>query len=199
LLRTRPVNRWWRILVAVAAVPLVVFVTQPLFIDADLAGDASRITGYRSYVGDWGWAGLVRLHYDGRILGYSGDAAGVQRLGVFLTVIALSLAVWWWRRADPAILMLVVFFTFLSVTAGFGVQYLMFPLPLAIAFANRRTWWFVASAALFAAGFYLGPLTAVSLVNLSLFVIAAMLFALPSLPREPRSTPSRVLPTTAVV
>ena len=53
--------------------------------------------------------------------------------------------------------MLAILLSFVITSAGFGVQYLMWPLPLALACATRRTWFFVWPATAYALLYYVHP------------------------------------------
>ena len=182
LLRGTRRARWLNVLAGVVVVPLIVLVTMPLLIDARLRKDIDIIAGYRSLVGFWGWSALVRIFWNGAAVGYSRPVVRTeQRLALVLMVIAFAAVIWVWRRAAPAVLVLALLFAMLSVTAGFGTQYLLWPVPLAIAYATWRTAPFVLAGSLFAAVTYLRPqdATANYLMFESLVVIATMILALP--------------------
>lgn len=176
---TRPA-RWPAVVAATLALPVALFVTMPVFVNARLHKDASIILGYRGWVGSWGWSGIVRLITGRAIVGYTGVAqVREQRVAVVLFVLALPVVLWVWRRAAPGVFMLAVLFIFLVTTAGFGVQYVYWPLPLAIAYGTRRTWLYIGPAAVLAASIYLGHQTWGQNVGLSIVAIVGILVALP--------------------
>lgn len=176
---TRPA-RWLALLAAMAALPLAFFVTSPVFLRAQLSDDARLILGYRSFVGTWGWSGVVRLVTHREIVGYTGSLqVREQRIGAGLFVLAFLAILWLWQRAEPGVLMLAILLAFLATTAGFGVQYLCWPLPLAIAYGTRRTWLYIAPASVFAAFVYLGHLSAHQQVALSVVAVVGIVLALP--------------------
>ena len=180
LLRARPRRRWRSLLATTAVIPLACFVTMPLFIHAHLSTDFSRIVEYRSYVGAWGWAGLIRSLRFHHAFGYTGAIVQrEQRVALVLTVIAFVAVGWIWRRARPEVLVLALLLSLLVLTAGFGVQYLLWPTPLAFAFGTRRTRAFIIASSLYAMEAYLGRPALDTLVYLSLIVIASMIIALP--------------------
>ncbi len=61
------------------------------------------------------------------------------RLGIAALVIALALAAYLWRRADPADLTIVLLITFLAVSPRVSVQYLVWPMPFLAARPTRFT------------------------------------------------------------
>jgi hypothetical protein len=187
---TRPA-RWPAIIAAMLALPVALFVTMPIFVSGHLHKDASIILGYRSFVGTWGWTGVVRTVSGESIVGYTGALqVREQRVAVVLFVLALLAVLWVWRRAAPGVLMLAVLYTFLVTTAGFGVQYLFWPLPLAIAYGTRRTWLYIWPAAVLAASLYLGHQTWHQHVALSIVAIIGMVLALPF---DQRMAPARTI------
>lgn len=140
--------------VATAAVPLGFLVTYPLVVGAtSLTAGLSRVIGYGSYVGEWGWTGLLRVTLgDAR---YFDMYKELKSIGRWSTLAMVVLAWWVWRRADPVDLLAAVLLTFLIVTSGFGAQYLLWPVPLLLARPTRRTVPFLVIASLWAAVGYL--------------------------------------------
>jgi hypothetical protein len=55
--------------------------------------------------------------------------AVVGRVGSIAALLAFAAAVWWWRRAGPIVVAGASASAFLVATAGFGVQYLAWPVP----------------------------------------------------------------------
>jgi hypothetical protein len=175
-----------RLAVAAAAVPILVFVTMPLFIHAKLWQDLRIMAGYRSLIGTWGWTAMARFLYadpdSADVLGYTGAVVDREAaIGTVITLLALAGAVWLFRRWNGTVLMQAVLLVFLAVTPGFGIQYLVWPVPL---LAIRPTWrsnLFVALASIYLAVFYVpSPLRAhAQFVLLSLPLIAAAVLALP--------------------
>ena len=180
LLRATPRRQWPVVLGGLIGVPLAVFVTMPLVSDAKLGKDLDILSGYRSYVGIGGWTGVVRMRTNWTYLGYSGPKQSLeQHIGVGLLAAALFVVMWVWRRAEPEILMLATLLMFVVVTPGFAKQYLMWPLPLAIAYATTPTWCYIWPASMFAALGYLTDTPPRTLIYISLFVVAGALVALP--------------------
>ena len=180
LLRGTPPRKTGVVLGALVAVPLAFFLTMPLLTDANLSKDASVLLGYRSYVGVGGWTGVVRIHANWHYLGYSGHTQELeQHIGLGLFALALIFVFWVWRRAEPEILALAVLLMFVVVTPGFAKDYLMWPLPLAIAFATPPTWLYIWPASMFAALGYLTDTPMKTLIYLSLVVVCGAFVALP--------------------
>ena len=155
-----------RLVAAAAAVPLLVFFTMPLFVRANLWQDLRILAGYRSLVGAWGWTAMVRRFSSDPnstdVLGFTGALVDREaRIGTVITVLAIATAIWFWRRRSGPVLIQAALLTFLAVTPGFGVQYLMWPVPL---LAMRPTWrsnLFVAFASIYLALYYVpSPLRA---------------------------------------
>jgi hypothetical protein len=74
--------------------------------------------------------------------------------------------------------MLAILLAFLATTAGFGVQYLCWPLPLAIAYGTGRTWLCIWPASAFVAFTYLGHQSVHQHVALSVVAGVGIVLAL---------------------
>jgi hypothetical protein len=143
----------FRAMVVAAAVPVGFLLTYRLFVETSVRDTLTRVAGYASYAGEWGWTGLVRL-----VAGYERFlelSEGMASAGRWLTMGGLLLAWFAWRRADPLDLTAAVLLTFLVVTPGFGAQYLLWPVPFLIARPTRRTVPFLGVASVWAAFGYL--------------------------------------------
>jgi Glycosyltransferase family 87 len=153
-LRETPPSRWWRLVLAAAAVVAAVLATIPLFLHDSLRAALSVLTTYRSASGVWGWAGILNVvHVTGQ--GYVGpEVDTVQRVGTVLTVVALAAAVACFWRAGAVALTAAVLLTFLAVTAGFGVQYLLWPIPYVLLLRRRSGLVFAGLASLYAGDVY---------------------------------------------
>ena len=75
--------------------------------------------------------------------------------------------------------MLAVLLMFVVVTPGFAKDYLMWPLPLAIAYATTPTWFYIWPASMFAALGYLTDTPMKTLIYMSLVVVGGAIVALP--------------------
>lgn len=190
--RETPPRRWvW--LAAGGAAPLaLLFASIPLFLHSGVAESMRVLTGYRSYVGIWGWSGVGRLA--GLVgIGYAGPSIDpYRRFGTVLLLVALVTAVLMlWRRLGGTELTAALLLVFLGATPGFGAQYLLWPAALLLVAGGWRIWPYLTAAAGYAAFFYLvalphpgDPLAGRLLVAASLPVIAAALLAIPTR-REP--------------
>jgi hypothetical protein len=175
-----------RLAAAAAVVPLLTFLSMPLFFRANLWEDLRIMAGYRSLVGTWGWTAMARFFYadpnSADVLGYTGAVVDREtRIGTVLFVLLAAGAVWLWRRWDGPVLMQAIFLVFLAVTPGFGLQHLMWPMPM---LALRPTWRshvFLALASLYLGLLYVPtPFRAhLPVLFLCLPVIAAAVLALP--------------------
>lgn len=117
-------------------VPAVFFLTTPLVVGESpryLTSEAGELLSTRPVVGDWGWTPW-----------FTGGAQmlspSLAKAGTILLVIALVGAGYLWRRAEPVDLTVALLVAFLLVTARFGSQYLLWPVPFLIARPTRGTW-----------------------------------------------------------
>jgi hypothetical protein len=121
-----------RLLAGTAVVPLAVLGSGMILLDSQLS-ELAHVVTYTSYVGYWGWASLLQLN---GVPGIVGMASRVGRLGSLLTAAAAAAVVVLLRRLDMQGRSLAVLSVFLIVTAGFGTQYLLWPVPLLIALGS---------------------------------------------------------------
>jgi hypothetical protein len=185
VLRETP-RRRWPLLAAAVVPPLLLLASMPLLLGSDLGRSLGVLGSYRSITGSWGWTGIQRLA--GAVgYGFAGPRVDpYQRLGLIavLVVLALVVAVFW-PRLDGVELTAALMLAFLVVTAGFGVQYLLWPAALLIVTGGWRAWVYLTFAAGYAVFYYLvflpAPRMATDrlLVYGSVVVIAAALLALP--------------------
>jgi Glycosyltransferase family 87 len=174
-----------------AAVGTVVgglFVTMPLTVGTpvgDLPRDARTILGYHATIGTWGWSAVVADIF--RLQWWSPASIVIGTVGSVVTLAAVVAAVWWWRRAHPLDLASVAPCALLAVTASFGAQYLLWPVPFLLARPAKRTWcfhvmvnaWSIVSVADYAlAGYMRGPANFYLILG-SLLVIPAIVAAMP--------------------
>jgi Glycosyltransferase family 87 len=135
------------------------FVTLPLAVNAHLMADAKVILGYRSIPGQFGWTGVA-----GSLLSHARFVSLSQtwlHIGAVLSLAAMAGAFVLWRRADGEDAAAAMALAFLIVTAGFGMQYLAWPMPFIVSRPSKFTQPFIVGAGIFAAfGYlYLGNLT----------------------------------------
>jgi hypothetical protein len=149
-LRETPRSRWWRLVLPAAAVVAAVLLSIPLFLHDSLRAALSVLANYRSFSGVWGWTGILDVyHLTSR--GYAGPRIdAVQHVGTLLTVLALAAAVACFWRAGAVALTTAVLLAFLVVTAGFGVQYLLWPVPFVLLLRRRSGLVFTGVASLYA-------------------------------------------------
>ncbi|MCG5216831.1 hypothetical protein [Streptosporangium sp. KLBMP 9127] len=136
-----------------AAVPAVFLLSSTVVLDTrieQLPDLVRAILSTRPVAGDWGWTALATG-------GIQTVSPVLGQIGMPVLVIGLLAAGWWWRRADPVDLTLVLLLVFLIVTYRLGAQYLMWPMPYLIARVTRGTWPAVITAGLWAAVGYLRP------------------------------------------
>jgi Glycosyltransferase family 87 len=118
-----------------AGVPLAFLVTSPLTVGTPvtlLPKVVGRLVGLRAVIGNWGWTVVVTR-------GVREFVPSVGRVGVLALIIALAVAAYLWRRADPVDLTAALLITFLVVSPRVSVQYLVWPLPFLAARPTRFT------------------------------------------------------------
>jgi|tagenome__1003787_1003787.scaffolds.fasta_scaffold20964145_5 hypothetical protein len=123
-----------RLLLSAAAVGLILIVTMPLTVATpirELPTVVRAVAGYRPAGGTWGWSSVVFLvrPYTYESFETSTFWAGVGVVGTVATLVAVAVAVWWWRKEDPLLVAGVSASVFQVATAGHGAQYLDWPVP----------------------------------------------------------------------
>ena len=187
LRETRPA-RWWRLVLATAAVIVALLLSIPAFLHDSLPAAVSALTNYRSFVGVWGWTGILdAYHRTGRA--YAGPGIDtIQHVGTVVTVVTVAAAVVCFWRAGSVALTAAMLLAFLVVTAGFGVQYLLWPIPYVLLLRRRSGLVFAGLASLYAGYVYwlvANGTPTLSVLQLrgqqwaSLAVIAAAILAIP--------------------
>jgi hypothetical protein len=109
----------------------------------DLAGELSS---YTSFAGYWGWSGTIASF--GRpdlAVGYDSDISSIGSALVALAVVATLVL---YRRSDVLRRAWTTSVATLVVSAGFGPQYLLWPVPFLIANDERRAFFTVSATAL---------------------------------------------------
>ncbi|WP_173081939.1 glycosyltransferase family 87 protein [Phytohabitans rumicis] len=196
ILREVPVRRWWAVTAGAVVAPLLLLASIPLFLHDSVREAVHVLTSYRSLVGRWGWAGVLN-YLDVAGFGYAGPKIDtIQRVGTLVTAVAVLSVLVLFRKADAIALTAALLLAFLAVTAGFGVQYLLWPLPFVLLLQKRLglVWALLASG--WAAFFYLVTVpypklnyfTEDTLRWSSLLVIAAGVAAIPWRDRSKEAT-----------
>ena len=131
-----------RLLLAAASVGFVLLLTMPLTVGTpfdELPRVVAAIAGYSPAGGTWGWSSVLFVYfpYDPVSFETSTFWAVVGRIGSVAALFAAAVAVWWWRRADPVVVAGASSSAFLVTTAGFGAQYLVWPVPFTTVTATR--------------------------------------------------------------
>ena len=181
-------SRWWRVLAPIGVVLILLFGSIRFVLEDSLARAGRTILGYRSFFGTWGWTGVLHvLHIAG--IGYSGSRIDqFQRLGTLVTVIVLVAVLFTFRRCPGPSITVALLLGFLAASAGFGIQYLLWPAALLCAARRPTGQIYLLIAGAYAGFFYLyavplGSHLAGWPVNLlplgSLPLIAAIVAAMP--------------------
>jgi hypothetical protein len=120
--------------VGAVVVPVLCMVSGVLFLDTRVVKEIKHIVSYQSFVQLWGWSGTLVTSGRPHIAGFN---SRVGHLGTALTAVAVIIALWFFRKRPYEVRALVVLSSALIVTAGFGVQYLLWPLPFMIMVGRR--------------------------------------------------------------
>lgn len=137
ILSSMPWRRWpWAIGAALAVLGAWLWVAVAVLHDG-LHRAVTGVTGYRSITGDWGWSGLLHLTHHLRS-GYGGTGIDeAQWIGTVISGLAILAVVRVFRNAGTPDMMAAVFLAFLATTAGFGPQYLLWPVALLCVVCRR--------------------------------------------------------------
>jgi hypothetical protein len=162
VLPIRDLPRVARILAGSTVVPLLCLLSGVLFLDTQPIADLKYLASYSSFVFWWTWSGtLIELGHP-QIAGYDSSispvASSLIALGVIVTLILL-------RNRPPEARALGVLCAILICTAGFGTQYLLWPLPLMIALSGPSRNAYVIAASWWAAVFYVSLAQAANTVS----------------------------------
>ena len=133
---------------------LGVLSSVPFILRAPISPMLRAIASYRSFIGTYGWTGVARL------MGFAGTGFGgphvdaFQHVGTVVTALSLGGLLLLFRREDGPRLTAILLLGFLVVTAGFGGQYVLWPVALVLARLLPRGWPFYLMSGIFAAVFY---------------------------------------------
>ncbi|MDG4830495.1 glycosyltransferase family 87 protein [Solwaraspora sp. WMMD1047] len=156
VLREVPIRRWWQVLLGVGLMPLIFLLSVPLVLGESLTAAVEVLSSYRSLVGRWGWGGLLHLADLIEGIGYTSPKIDFyQPIGTAVTAVAVIGAILWFRHADGVTMTAAVLLLFLSVSIGFGTQYLLWPVPFVLLLGRRWGLAFVLAASCYTATFYL--------------------------------------------
>ena len=189
---TRP-RRAAELVGGAAVVPVAMLASGVMVLDTHPVSALGHIASYTSFVDNWGWAGT--LVAAGRP-GVTGYGSHVGHIGALLVYVAAGVALYLFRHRSPAERAMAALGAFLVVTAGFGAQYLLWPLPLMMAVAGPRRLLYTVTAACWCAVFYLAHWphgnSVMFLAGLSWLVITNVVQTLYSqLPARPDRIPAR--------
>jgi Glycosyltransferase family 87 len=170
----RAPKRAARILAGAAVVPVLCLASGALFLGTDIPRALSRVLSYSGYVQSWTWSAALWFSHPS-VGGYRSSVSGLADAlilaGVVVTLFLL-------RRRPPEARALGVLCAVLICTAGFGVQYLMWVLPLAMAISGIWRYGYLIAASAWAALAYIIPLSSLDARRFLSWLPAAMLVAL---------------------
>ena len=138
ILRSLPWRRW-PVAITAAVVALGAWLVAAVVVLHDGVHRVfDGVTGYRSLTGTWGWSGLLHLtHHLGS--GYTGPGIETaQKIGTVVTAVAILASIAVFRKAPAPEMMAAVLLAFIATTAGFGPQYLLWPVALLCAVCRDR-------------------------------------------------------------
>ncbi|QNK82761.1 glycosyltransferase family 87 protein [Nakamurella sp. PAMC28650] len=157
VLPLRSPSRIVRILIGSALVPVLCLLLGVALLDTSPISDLKRMASYSSFVQLWTWSGvLVQLGRHRNLSEYNSPLSGLSSAFMVISVVIVLILL---RRRAPEIRTMAALSAVLIVTSGFGVQYLMWALPLIVAISDRWRFTYILTAGGWAAAFYLSPAT----------------------------------------
>jgi hypothetical protein len=167
-----------RILAGSSVVPILCLASGDYFLATNVPRMLARVTSYTGNVLNWTWsAAWLALHHRSS----GGYLPAVGAVGAALVVIGVAVTLYLLRHHPPEVRALGVLSAALAATAGFGNQYLMWVLPLAIALAGRWRYGYVLAATAWDGIAYLmvsSPSARLTATRLLSWLVAAMLVGL---------------------
>jgi hypothetical protein len=137
----------WRsrvqLLLSAAGVGVGLLLIMPLTVGTpvhELPDVVQTIVGYSPAGGTWGWSAVIFAFfpYTDSTVAESVLWTTLGRVGSVATLIAVTAAIWWWRRANPIVVAGVTASAFQITTAGHGAQYLQWAAPFTTIAPTRR-------------------------------------------------------------
>jgi hypothetical protein len=125
-----PRQRSYKIVPPAFVVLISFFLSSVIFLGSSPLKLAHAMATYSSFAGTWGWTGTLFALGHKNFFGYSSPAV---LPGDILIVIAVAFAILGFRRSSDLTRAWTAPMALLMVTPGFGAQYLLWPLPMAIA------------------------------------------------------------------
>lgn len=160
-------------------VPVVMLLSGTVFLDTHPLSAIHRVVAYSSFVDNWGWAGTMVAAGNRKAPGYG---TTVGHVGSVLIAVAVAAVLVAFRRRPIDVRAMVVLSAVLAVTAGFGNQYLLWPLPLMFAVGGSPRIAYVGTASVWAGISYLTHWPAATelgfLVGFSWLVIATLVWTI---------------------
>jgi len=137
---------WRRRLQAVtgaAAAGAALFFSMPLTVGtpvSKLPHLAGHLISNQPPIGAWGWSGVwVALHPTGLPTDQDPLWVHVGRIGDKVALLAVVIAIFWWRRAHPLDVATASVTSLIVLSPGIGIQYLQWPVPSSTARPTRLT------------------------------------------------------------
>jgi hypothetical protein len=185
-------RRRWQFAAATAGTVGLLFVSMPLTVGTPVSKLfylVKVMTNYHPPIGTWGWSGVwVNVHPTKLPSTVDPLWINVGSYGTKVAVVAVLLAIWWWRRAHPLDIATATTTALLAFTPALGNQYLLWQTPTRTAYPTRLSMPLQIVLGTYAAIMYL-PMSMMTwhnwqLVNkvmmfVSLGVIALMIAAMP--------------------
>lgn len=144
-----------RILAGSVIVPLACLLGGVLFLDTAPIADIQHMLSYSSFVNLWTWSGTYLTLGHQNLAGYDSALATPGTALVLLGVVFVLVML---RRRPPEVRAFGALSAVLLCTSGFGVQYLLWVLPLMMALSGPIRLGYVVAAGAWAGTFYLSPI-----------------------------------------
>jgi hypothetical protein len=152
-------RRAWKPVVSAAVVVAAFFLSSVVLIHSAPRTLLKTLASYASHSGFWGWGGTIAAFGHKNSIGY---ATPITKVGTVFVVVAVIVALVLYRKANDVRRAWTTPAATLLVSGGFGVQYLMWPVPFMTANEEPQGA-FLVSATAYALVAYLPLFTAQSL------------------------------------
>jgi len=142
-----------------AAAWILIFVTMPLTVGTPVGKLPylfKHMISNQPTIGTYGWAGVWVTQHPTALPVWSDPMwVHVAKYGTKVALLAVLVAVFWWRRAHPLDIATASVTALIVVTPAFGTQYLQWPIPSSVARPTKLTLTVQIVIGLTAAMFYL--------------------------------------------
>lgn len=155
VLPLRDLPKLMRIVAGSVMVPVACLLGGVLFLDTAPIADLRHMLSYSSFVNLWTWSGTYVALGHQNLAGYDSALGTPGTALVLLGVVSVLVVL---RRRPPEVRAFGALSAVLLCSSGFGVQYLLWVLPLMMALSGPIRLGYVIAAGAWAGCFYLSPI-----------------------------------------